>query len=52
MAAETTAAATANTKQIQYIERFEDAIKDAQDELDYTAKTCIPNVVKANATLS
>lgn len=51
MTAETTAAATANTKQIQYIEKFEDAIKDAQDELDYTAKTSIPNVVKANSTL-
>ncbi len=51
MTAETTAAATANTKQIQYIEKFEDAINDAQDELDYTAKTSIPNVVKANSTL-
>ncbi|GEM_PF-3969921 len=51
MKAETDAAAAANTKQIQYIEKFEDAINDAQDELEYTAKTSIPNVVKANSTL-
>ena len=49
--AEVDAAAAANTKQIQYIEKFEDAINDAQDELAYTAKTSIPNVVKANSTL-
>jgi hypothetical protein len=51
MKAETDAAAAANTKQIQYIEKFNDAMNDAQDELDYTAKTSIPKLVTANSTL-